>query len=134
MYRHRYFGSLSLPLNPDNNNRPHDVDDSFPRTDIDDDDTFLDDTHSDLPDLSPLEKIYLFSRSKAAFHRIYIIHALVSSLHDDHVPPSDAVEYILPLLRGFALDDGPSLLFSFTPRLNCPGEIHRRSSKGSSRL
>ena len=54
--------------------------------------------------LSTLEKIYLFSRSKAAFHRVFIVHALPSFLHE--VDPQEANEYVLPLLTGLALDDG----------------------------
>lgn len=53
--------------------------------------------------LSALEKIYLFSRSKALFHRVFIAHALPSFL--DHVSPQDANEYVLPLLTGLAMDD-----------------------------
>ncbi|KAF8894561.1 armadillo-type protein [Infundibulicybe gibba] len=52
--------------------------------------------------LSTLEKIYLFSQSKASFHRIYIAHALPSFL--DHVSPQEAIEYVLPLLSGLAMD------------------------------
>ncbi|KAG6903194.1 hypothetical protein C0995_002737 [Termitomyces sp. Mi166 len=57
----------------------------------------------DDPALSTLDKIYLFSRSKASFHRIYIAHALPDLLH--HVEPQDAIEYVLPLLDGLALDE-----------------------------
>ncbi|KAF8636603.1 hypothetical protein AX17_003413 [Amanita inopinata Kibby_2008] len=53
--------------------------------------------------LSTLEKIYLFSRSKAAFHRVFIAHALPSYL--DEVTPQEANEYVLPLLTGLAMDD-----------------------------
>ncbi|KIM49226.1 hypothetical protein M413DRAFT_21488 [Hebeloma cylindrosporum] len=53
--------------------------------------------------LSTLEKIYLYSRSKAAFHRVFIVHALPAYLHN--VTPQEAVEYVLPLLSGLAMDD-----------------------------
>lgn len=53
--------------------------------------------------LTTLEKIYLFSRSKATFHRIFIAHALPSYLNT--VSPQDAVEYVLPLLSGLAMDE-----------------------------
>ncbi|KAH9484240.1 Serine/threonine-protein phosphatase 4 regulatory subunit 1 [Psilocybe cubensis] len=53
--------------------------------------------------LSTLEKIYLYSRSKAAFHRVFIAHALPEYLL--HVTPQEAVEYVLPLLSGLAMDD-----------------------------
>ena len=54
--------------------------------------------------LSVLEKIYLFSRSKATFHRVFIAHALPSFL--EQISPQEAVEYVLPLLSGLAMDDG----------------------------
>ncbi|KNZ74186.1 Serine/threonine-protein phosphatase 4 regulatory subunit 1 [Termitomyces sp. J132] len=53
--------------------------------------------------LTTLEKIYLFARSKASFHRIYIAHALPDLLHQ--VSSQDAIQYVLPLLDGLALDD-----------------------------
>ncbi|KAF8163204.1 armadillo-type protein [Crassisporium funariophilum] len=53
--------------------------------------------------LSTLEKIYLYSRSKAAFHRVFIAHALPAYLQQ--VTPQEAVEYVLPLLSGLAMDD-----------------------------
>lgn len=61
--------------------------------------------------LSTLEKIYLFSRSKAIFHRIFIAHALPSYLNN--VSPQDAIQYVLPLLSGLAMDDGKDFLLSF---------------------
>ena len=54
--------------------------------------------------LTTLEKIYLYSRSRAAFHRVFIAHALPAYL--THVTPQEAVEYVLPLLSGLAMDDG----------------------------
>jgi serine/threonine-protein phosphatase 4 regulatory subunit 1 len=63
--------------------------------------------------LSTLEKIYLFSRSKAIFHRIYIAHALPALL--DNVSPQDAIEYVLPLLSGLAMDEGNSLSLLLAP-------------------
>ncbi|KAA1474907.1 ARM repeat-containing protein [Dentipellis sp. KUC8613] len=53
--------------------------------------------------LSTLEKIYLFSRSQASFHKVYIAHAMPSIL--PQVTPLEAVEYVLPLLSGLAMDD-----------------------------
>ena len=53
---------------------------------------------------SPLEKIYLFSRSKAIFHRIFIAHTLPHSL--DQITPQDAVEYVIPYISGLAIDEG----------------------------
>ncbi|KAF9532281.1 armadillo-type protein [Crepidotus variabilis] len=54
--------------------------------------------------LSTLEKIYLYSRSKAYHHRIFIAHQLREYL--DQVSPQEAVEYVLPLLSGLAMDEG----------------------------
>lgn len=53
--------------------------------------------------LSTLEKIYLFSRSRSAHHRVFISHALPSFLA--HVTPLEAVEYVLPLLPSLAMDE-----------------------------
>ncbi|KAH7923518.1 hypothetical protein BV22DRAFT_1068634 [Leucogyrophana mollusca] len=53
--------------------------------------------------LSTLEKIYLFSRSRSAHHRIYISHALPTFLAQ--VTPLEAVEYVLPLLPSLAMDE-----------------------------
>ncbi|KAG6896349.1 hypothetical protein C0992_008845 [Termitomyces sp. T32_za158] len=76
---------------------PADTDDVFPVVDPALD-LALDDAS-----LTILDKIYLFSRSKASFHRIYITHALPVLL--PLVAPNDAVEYVLPLLDGLALDE-----------------------------
>lgn len=57
--------------------------------------------------LTILEKIYLYSRSRAAFHRIFITHALPAYL--THVTSQEAVEYVLPLLSGLAMDDDESV-------------------------
>jgi serine/threonine-protein phosphatase 4 regulatory subunit 1 len=63
--------------------------------------------------LTILEKIYLYSRSRAYYHRIFIVHQLAEYL--DHVTPQEAVEYVLPLLSGLAMDEGVS--FASRPRL-----------------
>lgn len=54
-----------------------------------------------------LEKIWLFCRSKTAFHRVYIIRALTTLL--DEVEPSEAVRFVLPLVSALATD--PGILF-----------------------
>lgn len=78
------------------------LDDVFPlQTDI-----VLDlDDHTD--SLTVLEKIYLYSRSAAYYHRIFIVHKL--SIFLDHVSPQEAVEYVLPLLQGLAMDQDDSV-------------------------
>ncbi|KZT68192.1 ARM repeat-containing protein [Daedalea quercina L-15889] len=79
----------------------------------------LDFTEFDSEGLNALEKIYLFSRSRAGFHRVFIVHALPRYLgaedmererypsreQVDRISPADAVEYVLPLLNGLALDE-----------------------------
>jgi serine/threonine-protein phosphatase 4 regulatory subunit 1 len=87
----------------------------------------LDFAEFDSEGLSALEKIYLFSRSRAGFQRVFIAHALPGYLRQrsDHPPgteqaerhaggiagadeitPAEAVEYVLPLLNGLAMDEG----------------------------
>ena len=88
--------------------------------------------------LSALEKIYLFSRSRASFQRVFIAHALPGFLRAasadrsrnnqqsdsatatqpqegladaDVITPAEAVEYVLPLLNGLAMDDGALYTF-----------------------
>ncbi|EJD05837.1 ARM repeat-containing protein [Fomitiporia mediterranea MF3/22] len=53
--------------------------------------------------LSALEKIYLFARSVASFHRVFISRSLPLFLPE--VPPCEAVEYVIPLMNGLAMDD-----------------------------
>ncbi|RPD66313.1 ARM repeat-containing protein [Lentinus tigrinus ALCF2SS1-7] len=78
----------------------------------------VDFTEFDTEGCSALEKIYLFSRSRASFHRVFIAHALpryllgagtpaaeVSSEVIEQITPSDAVEYVLPLLNYLAMDE-----------------------------
>lgn len=71
----------------------------------------------DVDGLNTLEKIFVFSLSKAAFHRIFICHSLPTFL--DNVPPREAVEYVLPLLDALAVDDGNVELFFIYIRLTC---------------
>jgi len=96
--------SLPLPIaspHPSPPLSPPPTDDSFYSHDLPIDLVLDDDA------LSTLDKIYLFSRSKAIFHRIFIAHALPSFL--DNVSPQDAIEYVLPLLGGLAMDEGSPL-------------------------
>jgi serine/threonine-protein phosphatase 4 regulatory subunit 1 len=93
----------------------------------------LDFAEFDLEGASTLERIYLFSRSRASFQRVFITHALPGYLrsalrrrHDavdtngspagvdgqsepDEISPAEAVEYVLPLLNGLAMDEGELL-------------------------
>ncbi|KIK98846.1 hypothetical protein PAXRUDRAFT_30878 [Paxillus rubicundulus Ve08.2h10] len=65
--------------------------------------------------LSTLEKIYLFSRSRSAHHRVFISHALPSFLAQ--VTPLEAVEYVLPLLSNLAMDEDESVKEAFASEL-----------------
>lgn len=80
---------------------------------------------------SALEKMYLLSRSGLSVHRTFIAHALPSYLLGntgsetpgaeltsreiiEQITPSEAVEYVLPILNGLAMDEGasPARLFA----------------------
>lgn len=90
-------------------------------------------TDFDTEGYSTLEKIYLFSRSRVGFHRVYIAKSLSIFLRGDGgspcanantidassqdadgrscaavdtITPDDAVQYVLPLLNGLAMDEG----------------------------
>lgn len=89
---------ITIPQGPPLQPVPDPTDDPFPTADIPID-LALDDEG-----LSTLEKTYLFSRSKAIFHRVFIAHALPSFL--EQVSPQEAIEYVLPLLSGLAMDEG----------------------------
>ncbi|KAI8998481.1 hypothetical protein BD414DRAFT_512104 [Trametes punicea] len=76
----------------------------------------IDFTEFDTEGYSALEKIYLFSRSRAGFHRVFIAHALPRYLENsagelpsreqiEQITPSEAVDYVLPLLNILATDD-----------------------------
>ena len=83
-------------------------------------DPHIDFTDVDTEGCSALEKIYLFSRSRASFHRVFIAHALPQYLLGaeptsseqpsqeiiERITPGEAVEYVLPLLNGLAMDEG----------------------------
>ncbi|KAI0934203.1 hypothetical protein AcV5_006128 [Taiwanofungus camphoratus] len=91
---------------------------ALPPTDLD-----VDFTEFDSEGLSALEKIYLFSRSRAGFHRVFIAHALPRYLgsegesdarypsreQSEQISPGEAVQYVLPLLNGLAMDDDESV-------------------------
>ncbi|KAF8321414.1 armadillo-type protein [Cantharellus anzutake] len=66
-------------------------------------------------ELGPLEKIYLFSRSRAVFHRVYISRTLAKFL--PLITPHEAVEYVLPLLNGLGTDQDDSVREAFVSEL-----------------
>ncbi|KAF8831404.1 hypothetical protein HHX47_DHR1000743 [Lentinula edodes] len=89
---------------------PQTTDDSFPETSEPVDDTTLDDEG-----LSTLERIYLYSRSKSSFHRVFIASALPELLKQ--VTPHEAIEYVLPLLNTLAMDDDEMVKEAFSSKL-----------------
>ncbi|KAH8106745.1 armadillo-type protein [Cristinia sonorae] len=66
-------------------------------------------TEFDTEGYSALEKIYLFSRSRVSVHRVFIAKSLGQFLQagstNDTISPDEAVQYVLPLLIGLAMDD-----------------------------
>lgn len=54
--------------------------------------------------LTPLEKIYLFSRSTAPVHRMYIAKQLPFLIQA--VPPNEAIDFVVPLLNSLGTDEG----------------------------
>ncbi|KAJ3887155.1 armadillo-type protein [Lentinula edodes] len=75
----------------------------------------LDDTTLDDEGLSTLERIYLYSRSKSSFHRVFIASALPELLKQ--VTPHEAIEYVLPLLNTLAMDDDEMVKEAFSSKL-----------------
>ncbi|KZS99067.1 ARM repeat-containing protein [Sistotremastrum niveocremeum HHB9708] len=57
--------------------------------------------------LTPVEKIYLFSRSTNVFHRCYIAGHLPTFL--DEVSSEEAVEFVMPLIPELAMDEEESV-------------------------
>ncbi|KAK0459620.1 armadillo-type protein [Desarmillaria tabescens] len=85
------------------------------------DDTFPEVSGLDLalddegPELNPLEKIYLYSVSKATYHRVFISRDLPNLL--DQIAPQEAVEYVLPLLQVLSKDQDESVREALTSGL-----------------
>ncbi|KAL5634602.1 hypothetical protein ACGC1H_002596 [Rhizoctonia solani] len=65
--------------------------------------------------LNALERIYLYTQSKASFHRIFMSRALPTYLNE--VTPTEAVEYVLPLLGGLAIDEEERVKETFVGEL-----------------
>ncbi|ORX34175.1 armadillo-type protein [Kockovaella imperatae] len=53
--------------------------------------------------LSTLERIFLLSKSDFPFHRAYVARVLGDLLYE--VDPCESVEYVLPLVNGFTMDE-----------------------------
>ncbi|KAF9264782.1 ARM repeat-containing protein [Marasmius fiardii PR-910] len=65
--------------------------------------------------LSTLERIYLYSRSKASYHRVFIANVLPEWLRQ--ITPQEAVEYVLPLLNTLAMDEDEMVKEAFSSQL-----------------
>lgn len=67
--------------------------------------------------LNTLERIFLLSKSEFPFHRAYVARVLGDLLVE--VDPCESVEYVLPLLSGFSMDEDESVKEAFA------SEMHR---------
>lgn len=61
--------------------------------------------------LTTLERIFLLSRSEYSFHRAYAARVLGELLGD--VDPCESVEYVIPLVSGFSVDEDESVKEAF---------------------
>ena len=84
--------------------------DVLPSTDVQMDVTFDDEG------LNTLERIFLLSKSEFPFHRAYVARVLGDLLFE--VDPCESVEYVLPLLSGFTMDDDESVKEAFASELH----------------
>lgn len=66
--------------------------------------------------LSTLERIFLLSKSEFPFHRNYIARVLGDLLYD--VDPCESVEYILPLISSFPVDEDEGVREAFAQELH----------------
>jgi serine/threonine-protein phosphatase 4 regulatory subunit 1 len=66
--------------------------------------------------LNTLERIFLLSKSEFPFHRAYIARVLGDLLYD--VDPCESVEYVLPLINSFTLDEDESVKEAFAAELH----------------
>jgi serine/threonine-protein phosphatase 4 regulatory subunit 1 len=66
--------------------------------------------------LSALERIFLLSQSDFGFHRAYVARVVGDLLED--VDPCEAVEYVLPLLSGYSMDEDDIVKEAFSSQLH----------------
>ncbi|ODN84132.1 hypothetical protein L202_00141 [Cryptococcus amylolentus CBS 6039] len=66
--------------------------------------------------LNTLERIFLLSKSEYSFHRAYVARVLGDLLNE--VDPCESVEYVLPLLSGFSMDEDLSVRMAFAEELH----------------
>lgn len=84
--------------------------DVLPSMDIQMDVTFDDEG------LNTLERIFLLSKSEFPFHRAYVARVLGDLLAE--VDPCESVEYVLPLLSGFSMDEDETVKEAFASELH----------------
>ncbi|WVF70859.1 hypothetical protein IAT40_005653 [Kwoniella sp. CBS 6097] len=84
--------------------------DMLPQGDVQMDVTFDDEG------LNTLERIFLLSKSEYPFHRAYVARVLGDLLNE--VDPCESVEYVLPLLSGFSMDEDESVKEAFASELH----------------
>ncbi|WVQ97218.1 hypothetical protein IAU59_004328 [Kwoniella sp. CBS 9459] len=84
--------------------------DILPQGDVQMDVTFDDEG------LNTLERIFLLSKSEYPFHRAYVARVLGDLLNE--VDPCESVEYVLPLLSGFSMDEDESVKEAFASELH----------------
>jgi len=66
--------------------------------------------------LNALERIFLLSQSDFGFHRAYVARVVGDLLED--VDPCESVEYVLPLLSGYSMDDDDLVKEAFSAQLH----------------
>lgn len=71
----------------------------------------------------PSEKTGYVMDDNICFCRVFISRSLLTFLPD--VPPDEAVEYVIPLMNGLAMDEGQSLFvfLIFSPLCWKPMEV-----------
>jgi serine/threonine-protein phosphatase 4 regulatory subunit 1 len=66
--------------------------------------------------LNALERIFLLSQSDFGFHRAYVARVVGDLLED--VDPCESVEYVLPLLSGYSMDEDDLVKEAFSAQLH----------------
>jgi serine/threonine-protein phosphatase 4 regulatory subunit 1 len=66
--------------------------------------------------LNALERVFLLSQSDFGFHRAYVARVVGDLLED--VDPCESVEYVLPLLSGYSMDEDDLVQEAFSSQLH----------------
>ena len=66
--------------------------------------------------LNALERVFLLSQSDFGFHRAYVARVVGDLLED--VDPCESVEYVLPLLSGYSMDEDDLVKEAFSSQLH----------------